>query len=442
MLVGVGDYPNLAKGAKLDPTLPGIDLDIANMQQVTTIMGFQPSQVRVLFNTDATYDRVVREISTWTRDGVRPEDPVVIYFSGHGTFIPDRNGDEPDGRDEVLVMNDTGRVRNKDSVTLDKVLVDDLLGELLAKIPSRHVLVLIDACHSGTATREIDVTDQRLGESRVYSKFLYYDGMPTGDDSAISKAEDGGPAGYVSLSAARDTQTAVATYKGGLFTLGLLDTIKRSAAAKRNPPLTEVRDDVDAYISKSIDPERRHNPVVTGDTTLASGGIALVPIENGNGPLWAELQGLVAKGQPLTVATSRPTYKVGDEVEISVAVPKDAFLNIVTVDSKDQATVLYPNQYAIENTVKTGTLRVPSAEMKFVLPAQEPLGPTLVVAFLTQQSINLRDLGIEGRDASGKLTQTFTDLSTVGTRAIGIAARKEAFNSGQVTVNVVAASSD
>ena len=79
LLVGIGEYPIMAQGAKLDPTLPGIDLDIANMQQVTTIMGFQPSQVHVLFNGNATYASVVRELSTWVRDGVRPEDPVVIY---------------------------------------------------------------------------------------------------------------------------------------------------------------------------------------------------------------------------------------------------------------------------------------------------------------------------------------------------------------------------
>ena len=444
LLVGIGEYPIMAQGAKLDPTLPGIDLDIANMQQVTTIMGFQTSQVHVLFNGNATYASVVRELSTWVRDGVRPEDPVVIYFSGHGTFIPDRNGDEPDGRDEVLVMNDTGRVRTKDSVTLDKVLVDDQLGDLLAKIPSRHILVLVDACHSGTATREIDVTDQRLGESRVYPKFLYYDGMPTGDDSKAiaAKTEDGGRANYVSLSAARDTQTAVATYKGGLFTLGLLDTIKKSAADKRNPTLTEVRDQVDAYIGSHIDPERRHNPVVTGDKALAGGGIALVPLENGNGPLWAEVQALAARGQPLTISASQSQYKVGEELEISVDVPMDAFLNVVNVDSKDQATVLYPNQYAGENAVKKGTIRIPSPAMKFVLPAQEPLGPTLVVAFLTRQPVNLRDLGIEGRDARGKLTQTFTDLSTAGVRGFGVAARKESFNAGQVTVNVVAGTSN
>jgi hypothetical protein len=111
----------------------------------------------------------------------------------------------------------------------------------------------------------------------------------------------------------------------------------------------------------------------------------------------------------------------------------------VTVDSKDQATVLYPNQFATANAVKKGLVQLPSADMKFVLPAQEPIGPTLVVAFLSQEPINLRELGVEGRDASGKLTQVFTDVSTVGTRAIGVAAKKEAFNAGRVTVMVDAA---
>ncbi len=441
LLIGVGEYPVLAQGAASDPRLPGIDIDIANMRRVARIMGFEPSQVSVLFNGDATHERVVRELSTWARDGVRPEDPVLIYFSGHGTRIPDSNGDEPDGLDEVLVMNDTARVRTGKSVTLEKVLVDDQLGELLAKIPSRHILVLVDACHSGTATRELDIEDRRLGESRAFPKFYYYEGMSAEDDAGTiaAKGDDGSHVNYVSLSAARDTQSAVATYKGGLFTLGLIDAVKRAAAAKRNPRLTEVRDEVDAFISRSIEPAQRHNPEVTGDSKLAEGGIALVPIENGNGPVWAELQGLVAQGKPLKVTASRDSYRVGENLEIAVEVPSDGFLNIVSVDSMDQATVLYPNQYDGDSAVKKGVVYVPSREMKFVLPAQEPLGPTLVVALLTRQLVNLRDYGIEGRDASGKLTQAFTDLSSAGTRAFGIAAREKSFNAGQVTVNTVAA---
>jgi len=438
LIVGVGEYPNLVKDAKVSPNLPGIDLDVKTMQQITAIMGFQPSQVRVLFNADATLDRVVHELSTWTRDGVGQDDPVVIYFSGHGTRIPDKNGDEPDKADEVLLMSDTGRVRTKETVTLDRVLVDDQLGALLDKIPSRRVLVLIDACHSGTATRAFDIMDQRLGAAEGVPKYYYYDGMPDGT-GVVTKAATDGAANFVSLSAAQDTQYAIATYLGGLFTLGLQDAISRAAVAKESPTLVQVRDQVDAYIARSIEPERRHNPMVAGDTALADGGIRLVPLENGNGPLWAELQALAAKGRKLTVTTSRPVYKIGEEVEISVEVPSDGFLNIVTIDSQDSATVLFPNQYAADNSVKLGSVRIPTADMPFVLPAQEPQGPTLVAAFLSTTPLDLRALGIEGRDARGKLTQTFTNLSAAATRAIGVAAREEKFHAGQVTVSVVPA---
>ena len=435
LLIGVGEYPNLARGAKLNPNLPGIDLDIANMQQVLTIMGFRPPQVRILFNDDATLDRVVHELNTWVRDGVEPGDPVVIYFSGHGTTIVDRNGDEPDGRDEVLVMSDTDRVRTANSVTLDKVLVDDTFGELLAKIPSHQVLVLVDACQSGTATRGFEIRDRRLGVAEGMPKFYYYEGMPLGG-GVFAKGEQTGSANYVALSAATDTQSAVATYQGGLFTLGLRDAIARAAAEKRTPSLEQVRDEVDQFIARSIEPERRHDPVITGDTRLAEGGIVLVPSENGGGPLWAEVAELASKGNSLVVSTSRPAYQFGEEVEIRVDVPSEGFLNIITVDSQDRATVLFPNQYASSNAVRKGPLRIPSPEMKFILPAQAPAGPTLVAAFLSQQPVNARELGLEGRDASGRLTQTFTDLSAAATRAIGVAARKERFRAGKITVNV------
>jgi len=67
---------------------------------------------------------------------------VVISYSGHGTYIPDRNGDEMDGRDECLCPSDfrtSGLIKD-----------DDLLCILRTFNPKTRIFIVADCCHSGT----------------------------------------------------------------------------------------------------------------------------------------------------------------------------------------------------------------------------------------------------------------------------------------------------
>jgi hypothetical protein len=109
---------------------------------------------------------------------------------------------------------------------------------------------------------------------------------------------------------------------------------------------------------------------------------------------------------------------------------------VVEVDSQDRATVLYPNKYATANEVKAGAFKFPTAEMNFVVRASEPLGPSLVVAFLTDKRVNLLELGIEGRDAAGRMQETFTEISARATRKLTVEARQSGFSAGALTVTV------
>ncbi len=67
-------------------------------------------------------------------------DILFFYFSGHGSYTYDRNNDEVDGRDEMIV-----------SVDLQPVLDDELKSILQNHLP-REVTIfgLFDSCHSGT----------------------------------------------------------------------------------------------------------------------------------------------------------------------------------------------------------------------------------------------------------------------------------------------------
>ena len=95
LLVGVGKYsiPGI--------DLPGIDLDLERMHDTLNLMGFDDSQIHSLLDDKATSKNIVREFEIWLKQGVKAEDRVIFYFSGHGSNTPDLNGDEADGVDEV-----------------------------------------------------------------------------------------------------------------------------------------------------------------------------------------------------------------------------------------------------------------------------------------------------------------------------------------------------
>ena len=84
------------------------------------------------FNIVSNIKKII-EVST-------EDDFVVLYFSGHGMQIEDKNGDEKDKKDEVFLPS---------NFTKSAVLNDDLFNELLkeSKCP---VLLIFDCCHSGT----------------------------------------------------------------------------------------------------------------------------------------------------------------------------------------------------------------------------------------------------------------------------------------------------
>ena len=78
-------------------------------------------------------------------DGAAKGDSLIITYSGHGTWVPDTSGDEPDGRDEALCPYD---------LASKGALLDDDLHALFSRRAAGVRIVLIsDSCHSGSVTR-------------------------------------------------------------------------------------------------------------------------------------------------------------------------------------------------------------------------------------------------------------------------------------------------
>lgn len=79
----------------------------------------------------------------WLVKDIKAGDTLVFYYSGHGSNLTDRTGDETDGKDEVLVPLDY----NTSGIISD----DWLYLNMVTKVPTNVTLwAFTDCCHSGT----------------------------------------------------------------------------------------------------------------------------------------------------------------------------------------------------------------------------------------------------------------------------------------------------
>ena len=210
--------------------LPGIDLDATMMRTAAELLGFPPRNIRTIQDEGATLQAVRRELQSLAAATYGADDRVLIYFSGHGTHVPDDNGDEADNKDEALALHDTRHCEGE----LHNFLRDDEFGRLLDAIPSSNILVLVDADHSGSVT-------------------------------------DLGPANHVLLSAAADNELVQATSHGSAFTLGVSEAIK---STRRQGKLTltpkELQQAAARRITELMEPGQVHTPQLSGDPASLS----------------------------------------------------------------------------------------------------------------------------------------------------------------------------
>ena len=159
-------------------------------------------------------------------------DTLVVQFSGHGSFVPDRDGDEPDGADECLCPSDLHR----------GYITDDELFELFsAKAAGVELVMISDSCHSGTVARFAPgttpsaVPGRSEGERRVRflppASFLATPGLERlGARHAVRNRAAPGRHAALTLAGCRDAEFSYdACFNGranGAFTYVALDVLK------------------------------------------------------------------------------------------------------------------------------------------------------------------------------------------------------------------------
>ena len=230
LLIGINKYQ-----------VPGADLrgcvnDVRNLQGVLTkYYGFAARDISTLTDLKATKRAIEAGIRKLVRQS-KKGDVVLLHYSGHGSNVPDNDGDEADRRDEILCPTD---------LDWKDPLRDDWLRATFNKLKAGvRLTVIMDCCHSGTITRAIVPPD-----ARVKARFLpspwdlvaaesgrALRGTPRGglrsSSRAVRKKKDVVSAKIpeVLVTGCRDTQTSADAYIGGSYngalTYHLVESIK------------------------------------------------------------------------------------------------------------------------------------------------------------------------------------------------------------------------
>lgn len=151
---------------------------------------------------------------------------LLIHYSGHGSYVRDRNGDEKDGYDEALVPSDYKRAG---------FLLDDELHQALLQFPaSTNIKIIMDCCHSGTIC---DLSYRKASATAPLE---------------VVKSKNPIKSNCIMISGCMDSQTSADAYNmqnqgqfSGALTTTLLNCMKSNKDVKVLDLLRIVQDDLE-----------------------------------------------------------------------------------------------------------------------------------------------------------------------------------------------------
>lgn len=223
LLVGINDYAPVGAGG---PDLRGCVNDVRDMANTLNVLGIVPAAprtMRILSDSRATRAAIITGLQ-WLFKGAKKGDVLVFHYSGHGSQVADVGGEELDGRDETICPHDYASAG---------MITDDDLRLLLGGLPAGVNLdIILDSCHSGSATRA--TLDNTAEEPPVVSRYIeppvdwgfFLDAEPSLPLRGLLKRR--GAEGtresvlipglnHVLWSGCRDNQTSAETLIGGVY---------------------------------------------------------------------------------------------------------------------------------------------------------------------------------------------------------------------------------
>lgn len=202
LLIGINSYP-LIPGS----SLYGCENDVRLMQALLCErFGFREPDIEVLLSAQATRMNILGALDRLC-ERVATDEPLVLFYAGHGSRIPAQQADALSGWHETLVPHDSGRdiFDNLDIVDLE---LRDWLNRATRK--TRYVTLLMDCCHSATLHRDPFAATERgvVRKGARHPASLALQTVPSPSRPKVSPSWLPSSDRYVVMAACRDSETA------------------------------------------------------------------------------------------------------------------------------------------------------------------------------------------------------------------------------------------
>ena len=258
VLIGINKYD-----PALNADLNGCVNDVENMYKLLTeTYGFPHDNVRLLTDYRATSDMMIERIN-WLLEHNVPGDELVLHYSGHGSQVRDRDGDElNDYMDEILCPTD---------LDWDDPFTDDKVSWLFDnKAEGVFLTFICDSCHSGSMTRtgiSFNGLEEKPDQPRYIQPPLDIKSREGNEELNVQKVGEN-TLDHVLISGCRDDQTSADAYIDGVWQGAM--TASLIQAIKKNPyrDWTAIHADVISILNANSYTQR---PQLNGDDTLIKG---------------------------------------------------------------------------------------------------------------------------------------------------------------------------
>lgn len=199
LFIGISDYGNANEDPNKWANISGAN-DIKLLAPLFKGQGFA---VTSLVDRQATHAGITKALEQLTKKS-KKGDVVYIHFSMHGQPFEDLNGDEKDGWDEALIPVDAQLHYSKGIYEGKNHLLDDELAVYCNNIRNKigakgQLYVILDACHSGTASRGDDdhVRGTREGFTRSGKAYMPDRRQETNDYFKVSTSKGQSPITFI-----------------------------------------------------------------------------------------------------------------------------------------------------------------------------------------------------------------------------------------------------
>ena len=199
LLVGISDYGNAMEDPNRWANISGAN-DVLLLSPLFSEHGYT---VTNLVDSQATHANITKALELLAQDS-KNGDKVYIHFSMHGQPFEDLNGDEEDGWDEALIPVDAEMLYAEGVYEGNNHLLDDELevyfNDIRNKLGSNgQLLVILDACHSGTASRGDDdhIRGTRVGFTRSGKDYTPDRTQETNDYFTVASAKGQSPVTFI-----------------------------------------------------------------------------------------------------------------------------------------------------------------------------------------------------------------------------------------------------